>query len=97
MARKGGLQRVERAFLSAATEPTLWNDAMDVAAWESGGFGTVLLSVDKPLLVTPVSPVLGEAHDFYFKLGGISALPWIATIQAIRIHGRSRLLQQRRD
>ena len=67
---------------------------MDVAAWESGGFGTVLLSVDKPLLVTPVSPVLGETHD---KLGGISALPWIATIQAIRIHGRSRLLQQRRD
>jgi hypothetical protein len=42
---------------------------MDVVARESGGFGTVLLPVDKPLLVTPVSPVLSETHDFYFKHG----------------------------
>jgi DNA-binding CsgD family transcriptional regulator len=67
MSPEFGLHRIEQAFLSAAFDPTLWNVAMDVAAQESGGVGSILLPVDEPLPAVPSSSSLGEASEYYFE------------------------------
>jgi DNA-binding CsgD family transcriptional regulator len=62
-----GFKRVEQAFLAAAVEPTLWNDAMNVVARESGSVGSILLPVDTPTLCVPLSSSLAETSEYYFR------------------------------
>lgn len=62
MALLDALARTERAFFSAALDPRLWNDAMDVAAREGGADGCILFSRAAPLAISPCLAPLDAAY-----------------------------------
>ncbi len=65
-------EAIELAFQRAAIDPSQWDDAMAVAARETGSWGAVLLPVfGERLPVFPTSASLAETVDTYVKEGWI--------------------------
>jgi DNA-binding CsgD family transcriptional regulator len=65
-----GLPTIENAFLAAALDPSLWNEAMDVAATEMGAQACALFPIRwRPEAPLAFSPNIIEMAEFYAKQG----------------------------
>lgn len=60
---------VEKAFLAAAMDPTLWPDAMDCVARQAHATGAVLLPLSGPIFSAGQSSSLDELVAAYFRDG----------------------------
>lgn len=60
---------VETAFTNAAIDPTLWGDAMDIAASATNSVGAVLIDTNNQLPGMPTSQSMGEVVETYIADG----------------------------
>src|ERR1700675_2877968 len=61
-------ESLERAFASAALNPTVWAEAMDVVAQTTESAGALLLPITGAQMPeVPVSRCLEEVNDLYFR------------------------------
>jgi len=67
--RPGDLAGLTDAFCAAATNPALWESAMDTAAQVTGSTGAALLPVRGHLPSVPISQSVGELFSAYFHDG----------------------------
>jgi hypothetical protein len=65
----GDFSLLTQAFSEAATDPTRWESAMDVAARVTGSVGSGLLPLKGHLPDVPISQSVGELFETYFRDG----------------------------
>jgi len=77
------LVNITHAFSAAATNPSLWEGAMDVAAQATRSTGAALLPVKGHLPSVPISQSVGELFASYFRDGWYRTDPRHAGIPAL--------------
>jgi DNA-binding CsgD family transcriptional regulator len=67
----GKFCRIADAFASAAVDPSRWNEAMEITAQASGGFGALLVPIRGRQPEFPITDSLRPAAEIYIRDGWI--------------------------
>src|SRR5262245_51441057 len=81
------LDAVVAGFSAAATDPSKWVDAMEIASHQVGGTGALLVPVNGRLPIIPFSPSLAPSFEAYVRDGWIHRDERYAALPAATVRG----------